>query len=44
MRKVAITGLGVISPVGNDVATFWNGIKNGVCGVDFITRFDTGEF
>lgn len=44
MRKVAITGLGVISPVGNDVATFWNSIKNGVCGVDFITRFDTEEF
>ena len=44
VRKVAITGLGVVSPVGNDVPTFWNNIKNGVCGVDFITRFDTEEF
>ena len=44
MRKVAITGLGVVSPVGNDVPTFWNNIKNGVCGVDFITRFDTEDF
>ena len=30
--------------MGNDVPTFWNNIKNGVCGVDFITRFDTEEF
>ena len=43
-RRVVITGLGAITPVGNDVETFWNNIKSGVCGIDFITRFDTTEF
>ncbi|MDR1112869.1 MAG: beta-ketoacyl-ACP synthase II [Bacteroidales bacterium] len=36
MRRVVITGLGVISPVGNDVQTFWNNLKNGCSGIDFI--------
>ncbi|MDR1345121.1 MAG: beta-ketoacyl-ACP synthase II [Bacteroidales bacterium] len=36
MRRVVITGLGVISPVGNDVQTFWNNLKNGCNGIDFI--------
>ncbi|MGN0690447.1 MAG: beta-ketoacyl synthase N-terminal-like domain-containing protein, partial [Oscillospiraceae bacterium] len=44
MRRVAVTGLGVISPVGNDVETFWNNLKNGVNGIDFITKFDTTDF
>lgn len=43
-RRVVITGVGVISPVGNDISTFWNNIKNGVCGIDKITRFDTTDF
>jgi 3-oxoacyl-[acyl-carrier-protein] synthase II len=43
-RRVVITGLGAITPVGNDVETFWNNIKSGVSGIDFITRFDTTEF
>jgi 3-oxoacyl-[acyl-carrier-protein] synthase II len=43
-RRVVITGLGAITPVGNDVETFWNSIKSGVSGIDFITRFDTSEF
>lgn len=43
-RRVVITGLGVISPVGNDVDTFWNNIKNGNCGIDFIKSFDTEDF
>lgn len=43
-RRVVITGLGAITPVGNDVETFWNNIKSGVSGIDFITRFDTSEF
>lgn len=41
---MVITGLGAITPVGNDVETFWNNIKSGVSGIDFITRFDTSEF
>lgn len=40
-RRVVITGLGVITPVGNDVTTFWNNLINGVCGIDFIKRFPT---
>lgn len=44
MKRVVVTGLGVISPVGNEIETFWENIKNGVCGVDYITRFDTADF
>ena len=40
-RRVVITGLGVISPVGNDVPTFWNSLKEGVCGIESITDFPT---
>ena len=35
--------MGVISSVGNDVDTFWTSLKNGVCGIDYIDEFDTGE-
>ncbi len=41
MRRVVITGMGVISPVGNTLDAFWNSLSNGVCGIDFITKFDT---
>ncbi len=41
MRRVAVTGLGVISPVGNELKSFWDNLVAGKCGVDFITRFDT---
>ena len=40
-RRVVITGMGVISPVGNDVATFWNNLVAGVCGIDYIRAFPT---
>ena len=40
MCRVVVTGVGVISPVGNDIETFWGNLKNGVCGVDKIGRFD----
>lgn len=43
-RRVVITGMGAITPVGNDVETFWNSIKNGKCGIDKITLFDTTDF
>ena len=42
-KRVVITGLGVISSVGNDVETFWNNLKNGVCGIDFIEAFPTDQ-
>lgn len=44
MRRVVITGVGAVTPVGNDTETFWNSIKNGVCGVDTITKFDAEGF
>lgn len=44
MRRVAVTGLGVISPIGNDKDTFWNNVKKGVCGIDRVTRFDASEY
>lgn len=40
-RRVAVTGLGVISCIGNDVETFWKNLKDGVCGIDTITGFPT---
>ena len=43
MKRVVITGLGVVSPVGNDVQTFWNNLLAGVCGIDFIREFPTDE-
>ncbi len=39
-QRVVVTGMGVISPVGNDVATFWNNIKNGVSGIGPLTKCD----
>lgn len=39
-RRVVITGLGIVSPVGNDVATAWDNIVNGRSGIGRITRFD----
>lgn len=42
-RRVVITGMGAITPIGNDLNSFWNGIKEGKCGIDKITRFDTTE-
>ncbi len=44
MRRVVVTGMGVVSPVGNDVPTFWKNLKAGVCGIGPITRFDTADY
>lgn len=44
MRRVVVTGLGVVSPVGNNVEQFWNGLTSGTCGIDFITKFDTSDY
>ena len=43
-RRVFITGIGVISPLGLDLATTWEGITKGSSGVDFLTSFDTEGF
>jgi 3-oxoacyl-[acyl-carrier-protein] synthase II len=39
-RRVVVTGMGVVSPIGNDLASFWAAIRSGRCGVGPITRFD----
>ncbi|MBL7719932.1 MAG: beta-ketoacyl-ACP synthase II, partial [Flavipsychrobacter sp.] len=44
MKRVVITGMGVISPLGNDVATFWNHLKAGKSSTGKITRFDASQF
>ena len=43
-RRVVITGLGAITPIGNNVEEFWKGIKEGKCGIDEITEFDASNF
>lgn len=43
-RRVVITGLGAITPIGNNVEEFWKGIKEGKCGIDEITHFDTTNY
>ena len=43
-RRVVVTGLGAITPIGNDVESFWNGIKAGKVGIGEITKFDTSEY
>lgn len=44
MRRVVVTGMGAITPLGNNVNDFWNGIKNENVGIDKITKFDTENF
>ncbi|KAI4453468.1 polyketide synthase-related [Holotrichia oblita] len=44
MKRVVVTGMGAISPIGNDLATYWQGLTDGKCGIDFITKFDTTDF
>lgn len=42
-KRVVVTGMGVITPVGNDVQTYWKNILDGVCGIDFITSIPTDD-
>ncbi|WP_103202018.1 beta-ketoacyl-ACP synthase II [Herbinix hemicellulosilytica] len=42
--RVVITGLGAVTPIGNNVKEFFDNVKAGVCGIDFITGFDTENF
>ena len=43
-NRVAVTGMGIISPIGNSIETFWNSIKNGENGIREISHFDTSEY
>ena len=44
LKRVVVTGLGALTPLGNTVPDYWNGLINGVNGADFVTRFDTSKF
>lgn len=43
-NRIVVTGLGVISPLGNDIASFWQAIKDGESGIGELTTFDAGSF
>ena len=43
-RRVVITGMGAVTPTGNNVDTFWNSCKDGKVGIDRLTKFDTSDF
>ncbi|HEY8891654.1 MAG TPA: beta-ketoacyl-ACP synthase II [Clostridium sp.] len=43
-NRVVITGMGAVTPIGNDVNNFWNNIKKGKCGIDVIKSFDITDF
>ncbi len=42
--RVAVTGLGVVSALGQDIETFWSNLIAGRCGIDTITSFDASKF
>ena len=42
--RVVVTGMGCISPLGNDLASSWSALLSGASGVDEITHFDTSDF
>lgn len=44
MKRVVVTGIGAISPIGNTSTQMWESMKAGVCGIDEITKFDTTDF
>lgn len=44
LKRVVVTGLGALTPIGNSVQEYWNGLMNGVSGADFITLFDADKF
>ena len=43
-RRVVVTGMGAITPIGNDVNTFWENAKKGVCGIGPITKLDVTDY
>ncbi|UAY51713.1 beta-ketoacyl-ACP synthase II [Ferruginibacter albus] len=44
LKRVVVTGLGAITPLGKDVASYWQGLTDGVSGCDFIKQFDASKF
>jgi 3-oxoacyl-[acyl-carrier-protein] synthase II len=44
LKRVVVTGLGALTPLGNNIQDYWKGLTNGVSGADFITLFDAEKF
>ena len=44
LKRVVVTGMGALTPLGNSVTEYWNNLRNGVSGCDFITNFDASRF
>ncbi|MDR2037124.1 MAG: beta-ketoacyl-ACP synthase II [Bacteroidales bacterium] len=44
LKRAVVTGIGALTPIGNSVSEYWNGLVNGVSGSDWITRFDASKF
>jgi len=44
MKRVAVTGIGIISPIGQSVEDFWQALLRGDCGIGPLTRFDTSAY
>ena len=44
LKRVVVTGIGAITPLGQTIEEYWNGLINGVSSADFITRFDASKF
>lgn len=44
LKRVVVTGIGALTPLGNNLNDYWNGLINGVSGADFITQFDATKF
>ena len=44
LKRVVVTGIGALTPIGNDPDAYWNALINGVSGADFITLFDASKF
>jgi 3-oxoacyl-[acyl-carrier-protein] synthase II len=43
-KRIVVTGIGTLTPIGNDLATYWDSLINGVSGSDMITQFDASKF
>ena len=44
LKRVVVTGMGAITPLGHSIDEYWNGLINGVSGADMITQFDASKF